>query len=216
MKVQAVSPPQLATSLSLIGAIAAMSTVNAGPVTIDFSSGGLDPNDASAPQYRAYLEDDFNVKGTKSQSWSQPKLTSGEFHFKNGIGSYNRIVVTEMGGDGSFDALSVDVIADPLGLLFYGQKTDLTWVHVSVPANAAASGSPIQVLLGLEDLTKLKIQTLSRPISAKHWITSIDNLRLDHNEPLSSITVPDGGVTVGLLGLGLLTIAALEMSLFPR
>lgn len=212
MKASKVIQSLAASALSVAGILATSNSVAASPVAIDFSSGGLDPNDPAALQYRAYLEDGMSVKGSKSQSWGQPGLTSGQFHWKNGSGSYNRITVTELGGDGVFDVDSLDIIADPLGLLFSGQKTDLSWVSLSVPLNAAMPGSPYHVNLNFDGLIEFRMQTLSRSEATKYWISSIDNMVVDRLErPIKSEAVPDAGASASLLGLGLLGLGAMKL-----
>lgn len=211
MKAQNIVKSLAASALSAAGLLVTTSSIVATPVPLDFSSGGLDPNDPAAVQYRAYLEDGMSVKGSKSQSWGQSGLPAGEFHFKNGSGSYNRISVTELGGDGIFDVLSMDILTDPLGLLVSAQRVDTTWVSVSVPADAASPTTPYHLNIGFEDVIELRIQTLTRSEATKHWISSFDNLVIDRLERLQTNVVPDAGASAGLLGLGLLGLGAMKL-----
>lgn len=211
MKAQNIVKSLAASALSAAGLLVATSSIVATPVPLDFSSGGLDPNDPAAPQYRAYLEDGMSVKGSKSQSWGQSYLPSGEFHFKNGSGSYNRISVTELGGDGLFDVLSMDILADPLGLLVSGLRPDTTWINVTVPPNAASPSTPYHLNLGFANLVELRIQTLSRSEETKQWISSFDNLVIDRLERVQTDAVPDAGTSAGLLSLGLLGLGAMNL-----
>lgn len=187
------------------------------PITLNFDSAYH--ADSGATYRGAYQEQAYNITSSKVTDYAYGNFGSASANFAGSSAFYNNYgysknALTRADGD-LFNIYSVDISE----LLKTGQSTTVSFTGYF---NGGASITQNFILDGIfgfqtflfSGFNELKTLEWTTGGTSGSLMTQFDNLKVEASSSaaasLAAVTVPDGGATLTLLGLGFVGIVALK------